>query len=135
VRARLVPSGISIRANTHNSRMVGDPEVIADVSLSLINAAVQVDFGQFHLSGKATTQASGLRRSRFRTMGLAFGKVAQSGSAGFGMAKFAFVEFPFALQSSKQAQEFWMVAQSCEVRIVAEQGVVRQARPRSPLQD
>ena len=36
MRARLVPSGISIRANTHNSRMVGDPEVIADVSLSLI---------------------------------------------------------------------------------------------------
>jgi len=65
----------------------------------------------------------------------AFRKVAQSGSTGFGVAKFAFVEFPFALQSSKQAQEFWVVAQSCEVRIVAEQGVIRQARPCSLLQD
>ena len=64
-----------------------------------------------------------------------FRKVAQSGSTGFGVAKFAFVEFPFALQSSKEAQEFWMVAQTCEVRIVAEQGVIRQARPCGLLQD
>ena len=28
MRARLVPSGISIRANTHSSRMVGKPVVI-----------------------------------------------------------------------------------------------------------
>jgi hypothetical protein len=27
VRARLVPSGISIRANTHSSRMVGNPDL------------------------------------------------------------------------------------------------------------
>jgi hypothetical protein len=51
------------------------------------------------------------------------------------MTKFAFVEFPFAFQSSKQAQELRMVSQSCEVQIVAEQGVIRQARPRGLLQD
>jgi hypothetical protein len=64
-----------------------------------------------------------------------FRKVAKSGSTGFGVAKFAFVEFPFALQSSKEAQKFWMVAQTCEVRIVAEQGVIRQPRPCGLLQD
>src|SRR5258708_20815746 len=54
---------------------------------------------------------SGCRLHSDQTSGpdSAFRKVAQSGSTGFGVAKFAFVEFPFALQSSKQAQEFWMV--------------------------
>ncbi len=40
MRARLVPSGISIRANTHSSRMVGHSEAMAVrlVDTSLLRA-------------------------------------------------------------------------------------------------